>query len=214
MRQNSMRGYVSFLLLIPLSWLLLLPILYPPYIPDSFYMMPAIMHTGNSAISLKRALLVAERAAITQAQSDLVLEGTMIALRASLMCVGMPTKFPPPPPNAPPGSSTLPFLSLTPSDQKCYIAGKILDKWSSLLSDWNTHSDLKAAVLCDGTPLPPFSFSFLIPTASPAHVACSQKIRWDRDRAILLPGINVMLTSSNFPSLSTGGPMPSLEVMP
>ncbi len=194
----SRRGYVSFLLLIPLAWLLLLPIVFSPSPPPSSYVIPALMRTGDESIALKRALLVSERQAVQEAQPQIV---TLTQMEAIILVLGCNQTQSPWPPDSP--NPTLPFPLLSQGDQDCYTNSLVFAKWSSLLQDWNTHSDYHAQLFCGANEFSSYTMA-----------SCQPMMRWSGNSLTLAPGWRVLVSSNTWPDLNSTSLLPSTDVTP
>ena len=204
----SRRGYISFLLLIPLAWLLLLPILSAPAPPSSSYVIPALMRTGDESIALKRALLVSERQAVQEAQPQII---TLAQMEGIILALGCNQTQSPWPPDSP--DPALPFPLLSQGDQDCYLNSLVMQKWSSLLQDWNSHSDYSAQLFCGSMEFNPYAPA--IPSLpSPAWAPCQSMLYWDGRSLSLAPGWQVVVSSSTLPDLKSTSPLPSTDVTP
>jgi hypothetical protein len=153
------------------------------------------MRTGVESIALKRALLVPERQAVQEAQPQLVTLTQMEGIILALGCNQTQSPWETSP------ILTLPFSLLSQGDQDCYINSLVLQKWSSLLQDWNQHSDYQARLFCGSTELGPYTMA-----------SCQPMMLWSGNSLTLAPGWSVCVSSKTQPDLNSTSPLPSTDV--
>lgn len=208
----SRRGYLSFLLFIPLALLLLLPLLLRPS-PPSPAPLYADLRTASEQAAFSRALLVSVQGTAAGLPARAFLPAYVFHAGTVLGC---------PTPTAEAAladpltaDTPLPFPTLTFSEQACLARFEVLNAWSGLLSDWSRHSDYSAHLSC--SPLPGLPATELGPAPlvlSPDWVACASELDWQRDtrRLALRPGLMARVSHSDFGGLQAQSELPALEV--
>jgi hypothetical protein len=207
---RTCRGYLSFLLLIPLSLLLLLPFLARPVppAPTAFY---AVEQASLEQIALKRALLVSAHQTILDLRAQPAISPTSLAYASMRLGCAPPTT-----------DAAVPFSQLTLLEQDCLARHEVLRAWSQLRMDWDAHSPYDAQVRCAdltdslslSSALPSLFFTLPTPDApSPSWAACASHLSWSRVSSSLSiqPGFTISLQHKNLPINATS-PLASLEV--
>ena len=165
----------------------------------------------NEQLSLKRALLVSARDTLTHTSQSSLDELTYSALIA--------THFPTDASCAPQSfadtalitgdpNPTLSFTLLNTNEQTCLLRARIFDTWSSLLEEWNLHSDYHAQLKCDA-PL----------SVSSALNSCASHLQW-QNYGVAGPHLlvdnfwSLHLSHASISNLSITSPLPAIEVTP
>lgn len=201
----SRRGYLSFLLLIPLALLLLLPLLLRSPAPSTTALY-ATERTMNEQIAFKRALLVSAHQTILNLRTRVDITPVELVVAADAM------GYVHPPLDTPPLSS---FFDLTLDEQECLSRFEVLSNWASLSDDWRAHSDYDVNIQCQR----PFFGDWIelgrIPAGASfgAWGACGSHLSWNSLTYHLAPqpGLQVLIRHKNLDINSTS-PLPSMEV--
>lgn len=202
MPEKVLRGYLSFLLLIPLAFLLLLPLLSrsPPPSMAPFY---ASERTMGEQLAFKRALLVSAHQTMLSLQTSRVEPSE---LRSSSNALGCKVSSIP---------SPTPFTDLTSIEKECLARFEILRAWSQLCRDWSAHSDYTTDIQCAGLSLSDSASPGSWPPSarSPSWVACGDLLSYQRltGRILLQSDLKVFLYSKSF-GINAAGDLPKIEV--
>jgi len=189
MSASIRRGYLSFLLLIPLALLVLSPLLYQPAAP-SMTVLYASERAQNEQTAFIRTLLVSAH----QTQQSLrnradITPIELLVASAHLGCDLPPREVP-----------ITPFVLLTPLERDCLSKYELLRTWSGLITDWNQHSDYDVALPCKN--------SGSIETSD-----CVSSLRYDpKTDHILIRSDFMVLVRSKELGITATGPLPSMEV--
>lgn len=180
-----LRGYLSFLLLIPLAFLLLTPLLARPSSPPTtaFYLTEQTM---NEQLAFKRALLVSAHQTILSLKTQIITLPKLLEASTTLSCP-LPTTTHP----------TF-FFDLTIPEQRCLSRYETLRVWADTSQNWSEHSDYTTSIICADD-------------SSPA--ACSQFLTYSHlsGTLVISPGINISLHHKDLGSNATSQ-LPSIEV--
>lgn len=219
MASASRRGYISFLLMVPLAWLVLAPLFTPSLQPSTSYSSTAILRADAEQVALKRALMVSARDSVVGVITTPSIDEASYVARVSPHSLGdcAPKSFEQQKldelattgvadPNP-----TRPINLLYTNERGCLIRARVLDTWSSLLSNWNGYSDFQTQLSCAPSPATPT-------LANPLPLdECASNLRWSGltpadEHLTILSGWSVQLTSLQ--NLSAASPLPQTEVYP
>lgn len=202
------RGYISFLFMIPLALLLLMPLTLQQGPENSLVSIYSADSTLAEQVALKRALIRSADAAIRQIKAAAAVPDAVLAVATVLY-----------------GPASLASGRMPPGedDQNHIMNAAVLLQWSQTLYLWNQHSDYSARLYCH-----PPGLSFELSGSGPAGAfdaaldnaswsVCSQFIERDRtlastDRSFrLVPGLEVRVEHKFF-NYSGSSPIRPQEV--
>ena len=209
---SSRRGYISFLFMVPLALLLLMPLTLQQGAEGSLASVYPADSTLTEQVALKRALIRSAAAAVRQVEAAAAVPDAVLGVATALY--GMPP-------------SSLAFGLRSQDDQTRLISVAVLLQWSQTLYVWNQHSDYSAQIYCN-----PSSLSSELSGSGPAGAfdvtsdnaswsACSQLIERDRNLSLtdplasrpfrLTPGLEVRVERKFF-NYSGASPIRPQEV--
>ena len=209
---TSRRGYVSFLFMIPLALLLLMPLTLQQGPEDSLVSIYPADSTLAEQVALERALLRAAHASILEVKNNI-----SDSLELSAVAFGVPEAK----------IADVVLEALPSEDQKIQVVRyAVLSNWSQTLRLWNQHSDYSVHLYC-GQPSnlsAPMEFDHMMGadgsplSYSPSWQACSQFIERDRQLTLglqrpylITPGFEIRVEHRFF-NYSGASPMRPQEV--
>ncbi len=128
---GSSRGYITFLLVVQWSYLLLLPALLPPSPAGSLLPAYAAAQASSEQLAFSRAARHSAADAFRQLKADSQIAK---ALAAEL---GLPPQL---------------YDDLTAKEQQQLARAAMAKTWAQLSADWSAHSQFKASISCPPSP--------------------------------------------------------------
>ncbi len=187
---KSRRGYISFLYLIPLALLLLMPLILRAPPVQSLASISAADSTLAEQTAFKRALVRAAHSSVMQIRNNSAIDAETLADVATLL--GEPEI------KAGEAASDVVFENLTDAQATAVMRSAILQNWISTTRAWNQNSAYSAFIVCTprGQPFPTNLSLDAIPSPADWQVCGSLIVRSNNlsspDRPFsLAPGLTI-----------------------